>query len=76
VNRSIDASVGVAVEVVGVQELRDLVDRIVPQEDAAENAPFGVEILRRKSIGNIRSGTRDRRHDLLHEEAHGKLSVA
>jgi hypothetical protein len=42
VNRCVNAAMGVAVEVVGVQKLRDFVDRIVPQQDAAENAPFGV----------------------------------
>ena len=46
-----DLLVGVEVEVVGADDLLDGGERVRVAEDAAEDAPLGVPVLRRQAVG-------------------------
>ena len=49
-DRVVDHLVRVAVEVVGRRNWHDLVQDIVVQQDAAQHAPLGLEVLRRQAV--------------------------
>ncbi len=49
-HRGVDAAVGLAVEVLRVEEVRDLDDRVAVDEDGAEHGLLGVEVLGRQSV--------------------------
>ena len=49
-DRRVDRAVGLAVEVLGAQELGDLDDRVAVDEDRAEHRLLGLETLRRQAV--------------------------
>ena len=49
-HRREDAAVGLAVEILGVEEVRDLDDRVAVDEDGAEHGLLGVQVLWRQSV--------------------------
>ena len=54
VNRSVDALVSVVVEVAGLQDLGHLVDGFVQEQNTAQHASLGFEVLRRQFVDEIR----------------------
>ena len=49
-HRGKDAAVGLAIEILRVEEVRDLDDRVAVDEDRPEHGLLGVEILGRQSV--------------------------
>ena len=47
-----DAAVGVAEEIVRVDDFCGEVERVIVEQDGAEDRPFGFEIVRQRAIGD------------------------